>query len=425
MLLRSLMTDPSDSGSLLDPASWLVSALSDTHMTAARAGRNSNVYTCVSVIADDIGKLPIHTFKLGGDRDAGMKHPVAQLLYSRPNPFMSSFKFWQTLEYHVGLYGNGIAMIEWGDDGYPKALWPLDPLKTSIRLDIATGKLIYKTQDAAGHVYELSPMDVIHRYDMSRDGLIGVPKWTTLVDELDSQDATKRFISKFYKNGTLASGILQTDGVLTPEAKEKAREEWSKLTSGDDNMGKTAILDMKMDYKPIGMQLDQAQFLETQKFGINEVAKVYKVPPYKLAQLDDATYSNAEAMALNYIKTTLLPIFTAWEQEINFKLFTPKEQKKYYVKFNAAAELRGDAAARAQYYKDMLYTGVYSINEIREMEEMTGLGDLGDIHFASLNYTPLDTIRDLQMTKAGETKGGDGNGDSNATNKDGTPNNQS
>ena len=416
MLLRNLLTNPEDSGTLLNPADWLVSALGGAYMSAAKAGRNSNVYTCVSIIADDIGKLPIHTFKNSGDKGAGMKHPAAHLLYDRPNPFMTAFKFKQTLMGHVGLYGNGVAMIEWGPDGYPKALWPLDPKVTTIRLDVAKGTLVYKTQDAAGAAYTLGPSDVIHIYEMSRDGLVGVPKWTTLVDELDSQSATKKFISKFYKNGTLVSGILQTDGVLNPDAREVMREEWERLTAGEDNMGKTAILDMKTDYKPIGMQLDQAQFIETQKFGINEVAKVYKIPPHKLAQLDRATYANAEAMSLDYIKTTLLPIFTQWEQELNFKLFTEKERKKYYVKFNAAAELRGDSAARAQYYKDMFLSGVYTINEIREMEEMDGMGAGGDIHLASLNYTDINTLTDLQMAKAKSgsksttTGGGDGNG---------------
>lgn len=413
MLLRSLFTDPSDSGSLLNPAEWLISALGGARMSAKKAARNSNVYTCVSIISDDIGKLPIHVFKNSGDKIAGMKHPVAKLLYERPNSLMTPFTFKRTLECHVGLYGNGIAMIEWGDDGYPKALWPLDPAKTTVRLDIATGKLIYKTQDAKGAAYAFAPEDVIHIYEMSKDGLVGIPKWRTLVDELDSQDATKKFISKFYKNGTLASGILKTAAPLNADARGVMRSEWEKLTAGEDNMGKTAILDMGTDYKPIGMQLDQAQFLETQKFGINEVAKVYKVPPHKLAQLDRATYANAEAMSLDYIKTTLLPIFTSWEQEINYKLFTGSERKKYYVKFNAAAELRGDSAARSKYYTEMINSGVFSRNEVREMEERPGIGSAGDMHMASLNYTDLDHLVEIQKMGKNKTasKGGEGDGE--------------
>ena len=321
-----------------------------------------------------------------------MAHPVAKLLYERPNPFMSAFVFKQTIQGHVGIYGNGIAYIEWGKDGYPTALWPLDPVRTSVALDVSTGKLQYRTQNARGEVFDLQPEDVLHFKAFTKDGIVGIPPWKTLVDELDSQNAIKSFISDFYRNGTLSSGVLKTATKLNAEAKQKIREEWEKLNSGTNNAGHVAVLDVGLDFQQLGMQLDQAQFLDTQKFGITEVAKVYRVPPHKLAQLDRATYANAEAMGLDYIKTTLLPIFTQWEQEINYKLFTDKERASFYVKFNAAAELRGDSTARAGYYRDMLNNGIYTINEIREMEEMDGIGADGDKHFVSLNYTTLENL---------------------------------
>ena len=196
--------------------------------------------------------------------------------------------------------------------------------------------------------------------------------------------------------------MLKTASKVSREAKDAVRAEWARVNAGLDNAGKVAVLDVGLEYQPLGMQLDQAQFLDTQKFGITEVAKVYRVPPHKLAQLDRATYANAEAMGLDYIKTTLLPIFTQWEQEINYKLFTARERGEYYVKFNATAELRGDSAARAQYYKEMITNGVYTLNEVREMEELEGIGPLGDQHFVSLNYTTLDN---LGKTAA---KGGEG-----------------
>lgn len=391
-----------DSGPLLNPAQWLIDAISGgSTVTPEKAAKNSNVSACVSILADDVGKLPIHTFSKQ-NKDLGMKHPVAKLLYERPNPFMSAFVFKQTIQGHVGIYGNGIAYIEWGKDGYPAALWPLDPVRTSVALDASTGKLQYRTQNARGEVFDLQPEDVLHFKAFTKDGIVGIPPWKTLVDELDSQNAIKSFISDFYRNGTLSSGVLKTATKLKAEAKQKIREEWEKLNSGPNNAGHVAVLDVGLDFQQLGMQLDQAQFLDTQKFGITEVAKVYRVPPHKLAQLDRATYANAEAMGLDYIKTTLLPIFTQWEQEINYKLFTETERASFYVKFNAAAELRGDSAARAQYYRDMINNGIYTINEIREMEEMDGIGPGGDKHFVSLNYTTLDNIGQPEPVKGGE-----------------------
>lgn len=408
MLLRRVIqnqsfTNPATSGSLLNPADWLVSALQggSAAMTPEQAVKNSNVYACVSILADDVAKLPIHTF-MRADRNRGMQHPVAKLLYERPNPLMTAFTFKQTLEMHIGLYGNGYAYIDWGKDGYPRALWPLDPVNTTVELELATGRLLYHTQDARGNTYTLTPDSVLHFKTMSRDGYIGTPPWRTLLDELNSQNETKKFISQFYKNGTLSGGVLQSESKLNQQAKDVMREEWSKRYGGTDHAGKIVILDAGLEYKPLGMQLDQAQFLETQKFGITEVAKVYRVPPHKLAQLDRATYANAEAMGLDYIKTTLLPIFTQWEQELNYKLFTAQEREDYYVKFNAAAELRGDSAARAAYYRDMINNGVYTLNEVREMEEMASIGELGDTHFVSKNYATLETIC--------AEKGGEGDG---------------
>lgn len=381
-----------DSGTLSNPAQWLIDAIGGgSTVTPEKAAKNSNVSACVSILADDVGKLPIHTFNKQ-KKDLGMAHPVAKLLYERPNPFMSAFVFKQTIQGHVGIYGNGIAYIEWGKDGYPAALWPLDPVRTSVALDVSTGKLQYRTQNARGEALDLQPEDVLHFKAFTKDGIVGIPPWKTLVDELDSQNAIKSFISDFYRNGTLSSGVLKTATKLNAEAKQKIREEWEKLNSGTNNAGHVAVLDVGLDFQQLGMQLDQAQFLDTQKFGITEVAKVYRVPPHKLAQLDRATYANAEAMGLDYIKTTLLPIFTQWEQEINYKLFTDKERASFYVKFNAAAELRGDSTARAGYYRDMLNNGIYTINEIREMEEMDGIGADGDKHFVSLNYTTLENL---------------------------------
>lgn len=381
-----------DSGTLSNPAQWLIDAIGGgSTVTPEKAAKNSNVSACVSILADDVGKLPIHTFNKQ-KKDLGMAHPVAKLLYERPNPFMSAFVFKQTIQGHVGIYGNGIAYIEWGKDGYPVALWPLDPVRTSVALDVSTGKLQYRTQNARGEVFDLQPEDVLHFKAFTKDGIVGIPPWKTLVDELDSQNAIKSFISDFYRNGTLSSGVLKTATKLNAEAKQKIREEWEKLNSGTNNAGHVAVLDVGLDFQQLGMQLDQAQFLDTQKFGITEVAKVYRVPPHKLAQLDRATYANAEAMGLDYIKTTLLPIFTQWEQEINYKLFTDKERASFYVKFNAAAELRGDSTARAGYYRDMLNNGIYTINEIREMEEMDSIGVDGDKHFVSLNYTTLENL---------------------------------
>lgn len=383
---------------------WITSMEVVDQPSSHTASNNSNVRTCVNILADDIAKLPIHTFK-NADRKQGYKHPVARLLNGKANPIMTSFIWKRTMQYCLGMYGNAYSQIEWGKDGRPKALWILPPDAVVPRVD--ENKNFYYEVSTSEGLIRLEPPDVLHFREPSATGLVGVPPWASLVHEINSQEEAKRFINSFYRNGARLSGVLHTESKLDGEAKEKVRQEWMKKYSGSANAGSVAVLDLGLRYESIGMPLESAQFIQTQKFGINEVAKVYKVPPHKLAQMDNASYANTEAMGIEYIKTALLPIFTQWEQEINTKLFSEKEQAEYYVKFNANAELRGDSTARANYFGAMINNGVYSINEVRDMEERESIGEAGNKHYMSLNYTTLDALEEYQLAKVGAKKGGE------------------
>ncbi|MNT33987.1 Phage portal protein [compost metagenome] len=156
------------------------------------------------------------------------------------------------------------------------------------------------------------------------------------------------------------------------------------------------------------MPLKDAEFIETQKFGISEVAKIYKIPPHKLGLLDKATFSNIEHQSLEYVKNTLQPYITNWEQEINYKLFTRAglRDKGRYAKFNVTSELRGDSQSRAAYYKEMFQMGAYSINDILELEEKDNIGELGDYRLVPLNFTTLERlVRGEEQGKGGEEVG--------------------
>ncbi|WP_143287139.1 phage portal protein, partial [Caenibacillus caldisaponilyticus] len=239
---------------------------------------------------------------------------------------------------------------------------------------------------------KLAWYDVFHLKYPGKSGLKGLSPISVLREDLGSQQAAKKFIGAFWANGTASRGVLKVPTALKKEAKEKAREEWQKLNTGLTNAHKIAILDGGMEYQSISMPLEDAQFIEQQKFGVLEVAKVYKIPAHKLNQLDRATFSNIEQQSLDYVKNTLQPIVTNWEQEINYKLFTPLEQKRYYAKFNLTSELRGDAASRAAFYKSMWEIGAYSINDIRTLEEQDGIGEEGDRHYVPANYAPIDAM---------------------------------
>jgi HK97 family phage portal protein len=403
---RSLM----DASDLLNPADWLISVFggqptySGETVTSDSALMNSNVYACASILGGDIGKLPIQIFKKSKGRlMRDDEHPVAQLLGLRPNPYMSAYTFKELMMLHLVGWGNAYAAIDWGPNGRPTALWPLDPSVTDVVLDPVTGDLWYITTVPTGEMRKLPWYDVFHLKYPGKSGLKGISPISVLREEIGSQQAAKKFAGAFWANGTASRGIIKVPGQLNKDAKNKLREEWQNLNTGLTNAHKIAILDAGMEYQSISMPLADAQFIEQMKFGVLEVAKVYKIPAHKLNQLDRATFSNIEQQSLDYVKNTLQPIVTQWEQEIDYKLFTPNEQRRYYSKFNLTSELRGDAASRAAYYKAMWEIGAYSINDIRALEEQDGIGEEGDRHYVPVNYAPIGS----QPVKGGDTGASD------------------
>ncbi|GAB6990864.1 phage portal protein [Paenibacillus pini] len=402
-------------GGLLSPPQWLLdlfgvsNTASGEIVTNDSALMNSNVYTCASILGGDVGKLPIQVFKKrGGGIERDSNHPVSKLLGTRSNPYMSAYTFKELMQVHVTVWGNGYANIEWETsgpyNGMPKALWPLDPSKTDVHVDTITGEIWYVTTLPNGEIRKLKNFDVLHVKGISKSGLKGITPISVIREELGVQQSQRKFLGSFYSNGTATRGILKIpNGTLDKPAKDKARDEWQKANSGLNNAHRIAILDAGMEYQNLGMPLNDAQFIETSKFGIMEVGKIYKVPGYKLG-LTDVKFSNMENQSLEYVKSTLQPIFTNWEQECDYKLFTELERKRYYTKYNVSGELRGDSTSRAAYYKEMIAMGVYTINEVRELEERDNIGEMGDKHFVSLNYVSLDKMDQYQMLKAGISK---------------------
>ncbi|MGG0756051.1 phage portal protein [Brevibacillus laterosporus] len=408
MIFRSLFQNESD---LQNPKDWLVNLLggsttySGERVTGDTALLNSNVYTCASILGGDIGKLPIQIFtRKGGRIERDRNHPVTNLLGIRPNPYMSAYTFKELLQVHLMLWGNAYALIDWGWDGRPQALWPLNPSLTEVTTDLNTGEVWYITTLTNGEQRKIPWFDVLHVKAISKTGLKGISPISVIREKLGIQQASDKFIGAFYANGTTSRGILKVPDILQPEAKDRTREEWQKLNTGLNNAHKVAILDGGLDYQSLGMPLKDAEFIETQKFGIGEIAKIYKIPPHKLGQLDRATFSNIEHQSIEYVKNTLQPIITNWEQEIDYKLFTNKERKQFYSKFNVESELRGDSQSRAQYYKDMVSISGITFNEVRAKENQNGYGEIGDRPIIPLNMTWLDQLEELQKTKA--SKGG-------------------
>ena len=249
----------------------------------------------------------------------------------------------------------------------------------------------------------LSEDEIIHIPYISIDGKIGKSPLEVARENAGNLQAINKFEGGFYKNGTMTSGVLESPSQLNKDAKDKIKAEWASLYGGYNNAGSIAVLDAGFNYKPITIPLKDIEFIASRKMNKAEIATIFDVPLYMLNDLDNAKFNNVEQQNLRYLNDVLQPAITAIEEELNYKLFTLAEGEKYYLKFNLNSMLRADSKTRAEYYKEMIGTGVMTINDACSLEDLDNIGEMGDKHFMSLNYTTLDTIENHQrILKGGE-----------------------
>ena len=376
---------------------FLGGSTSGKTVTERSAMQITAVYSCVRILAEAIAGLPLHlyTYKEDGGKEKAIGHPLYLLLHDEPNPEMSSFVFRETLMTHLLLWGNAYAQIIRNGKGEVVALYPLMPNRMTVDRD-SSGQLFYSYQmnnsDAptmkAGTVI-LKPSDVLHIPGLGFDGLVGYSPIAMAKNAIGLAIATEEYGAKFFANGATPGGLLEYPG--TVKDPDRVRESWNKGFSGSQNAGKVAILEEGMKYTPISIAPEQAQFLETRKFQINEIARIFRVPPHMVGDLEKSSFSNIEQQSLEFVKYTLDPWVVRWEQSLSRALFTPEEKKQYFFKFNVEGLLRGDYQSRMNGYATARQNGWMSANDIRELENLDRIPaeEGGDLYLINGNMLPL------------------------------------
>ena len=355
------------------------------------------VYSCVRILAEAVAGLPLHLYryKEDGGKEKAIDHPLYLLLHDEPNPEMSSFVFRETLMTHLLLWGNAYAQIIRNGKGEVIALYPLMPDRMTVDRD-RDGKLYYEytvsTDDAPtvkGTVVRLKPSDVLHIPGLGFDGLVGYSPIAMAKNAIGMAIACEEYGAKFFANGAAPGGVLEHPGTIKDPG--RVRESWQSTFGGSGNANKIAVLEEGMKYTPIGISPEQAQFLETRKFQINEIARIFRVPPHMVGDLEKSSFSNIEQQSLEFVKYTLEPWLVRWEQSIQRTLFSPEEKKRYFAKFNVEGLLRGDYASRMSGYATARQNGWMSANDIRELENMDRIPaeDGGDLYLINGNMLPL------------------------------------
>ena len=378
-------------------------------MGSSAAGKSVNersamqmtaVYACVRILSESIAGLPLHMYRYedDGSKTKAVEHPLYHLLHDEPNPEMTSFIFRETLMSHLLLWGNAYAQIIRNGKGDIIALYPLMPNRMKVERD-AKGQLYYEYQtmkeDAPtmkGAVYQLDPSEVLHVPGLGFDGLVGYSPIAMAKNAIGLAIAAEEYGSKFYANGAAPSGVLEHPNVLKDPA--KVRDSWNAAFGGSSNAHRVAVLEEGMKYTPISISPNEAQFLETRKFQINEIARIFRVPPHMVGDLEKSSFSNIEQQSLEFVKYTLNPWVCRWEQALQRALLDDDEKGKYFFRFNVEGLLRGDYQSRMQGYATARQNGWMSANDIRELENIdripVELG--GDLYLVNGNMLPLSQV---------------------------------
>lgn len=396
---------PSATDALSDlrhPTAWLsnwslgLQSSSGVFVSPQSAMTIAAYYACLRAISEDIGKIPLITYRRLTPRgkERAPDHALYDLLHDAPNLDMESMTFRETLTHHALAWGNGYAEIARDGFGDVVALHPIHPSRVVVRRD-EQGALVYDVHTGdfllggqQFNVLRLRQENTLHLRGLGAEGLQGYSVAQLAAESLGVSLAAQQFGAAFFGNGAFLSGVLEHPGKLSDLAAKHLRESFAQLYSGPANAGKPGILEEGMKWKQLGIPPEQGQFLETRQFQVIEVCRWFRMPPHKIQDLSGAKYANIEQQNLEYVTDTLMPWLVRWEQQIKRKLFA--DDPEFFAEHLTLGLLRGDAAARATFYKEMFGLAAISPNDIRESENFNPIGPDGDTYFvASNNYTPL------------------------------------
>lgn len=366
------------------------------------------VYACVRILAEAIAGLPLHVYRYRSDggKERIPFHPLYHLLHDEPNPEMTSFVFRETLMSHLLLWGNAYAQVVRNGRGQAIALYPLLPSKVEVSR-ASNGELVYKyyrdvdesSINPKGGYVTLRKDEVLHIPGLGFDGLVGYSPIAMAKNAIGVSLATEEYGAAFFANGANPGGVLEHPGVIKDI--QRVKDSWNSAYQGSGNAHKVAVLEEGMKFQAIGIPPEQAQFLETRKFQINEIARIFRVPPHMVGDLEKSSFSNIEQQSLEFVKYTLDPWVVRWEQSLQQILFLPSEKSTLFIKFNVDGLLRGDYQSRMNGYATGRQNGWMSANDIRELEDMNRIPveEGGDLYLVNGNMLPLNQAGNFYETE--------------------------
>lgn len=380
------------SGTLRDPA--LISLLGGTPSEAGVSVNEKTalgfaaVWAAVNQISTGCARLPLLTYRQKGrGKERAPGHPLYPILHDRANPETSSLGFRETLFGHALTWGNGFAEIERDIFDRPKHLWNLRP--EWCRLIRHTDHSLWLVYDDPQHGEAKIPYkNVFHIRGLGHDGLLGYSPIKIAKTSLSVGLAAERYGARFFGSGARPSGVITHPKVIGDKAMARLQADFERIHAGLSNSHRVAVLEEGAEYKPYTLPPDEAQFIETRKFSVKDVARIFNIPPHKLRDLEDARQGNLEQENTTFLHETLLPWLIRFEQEAFYKLLMPEESRFITIEHLLEGMLRADQAIRYAAYAIGRNWGFLSANDCRAFENMSPI-DGGDNYLQPLNMTPL------------------------------------
>lgn len=370
-------------------------AVSETSALGAAA-----VFACVRVLAESVGQLPLKVFRRlpNGGRVVDDQHPLYPLLHELPNPELTAYEFRVALQGHLALWGNAYAEVERDGFGRITGLWPLRPDRMTVTRNEQKQRVwLYRLPDGSDVKWTWAqptrqPAPILHLRGFGPDGFLGYSPLQLLKEPIGLTLATEEYGARLFSNSATPRGLLSSPNRLSPEAATRLKNSWEAAHRGLDRAHRVAVLEEGISWQAIGLNAEDAQFLQTRKFQLGEIARIFRIPPHFIGDLERATFSNIEQQGLEFVQHTLMPWLVCWEQACARDLLSVKGFATHQIRFVVNGLLRGDIASRYQAYAVGRQWGWLSADDIRELEDMNPLpSGQGDVYLTPLNMTSAET----------------------------------
>lgn len=373
----------------------------DVFVSPETAMKLAAVYACIYVISSNIAQMPLHVMRKTNNKvEAARDHPVFYLVHDEPNVWQTSYKWRELKQRHILGWGNGYTWVKRSRRGEVSGLECCMPWETTL-LNTG-GRYTYGVYNEEG-AFAINPDDMVHIRALGNNQKMGLSPIMQHAETIGMGMSGQAYTSSFFSGNARPAGIISVKSQLNEDSWGRLKSMWQKaVVALRSQENKTMLLPAELDYKALTVSPVDAQIIDMSKLNRSMIAGIFNVPAHMINDLEKATFSNITQQAIQFVRYTIMPWVTNWEQELNRRLFTRAELAAgYYVRFNLTGLLRGTPQEHAQFYHFAITDGWMSRNEARAFEDMNPVDGLDEMLVSVNAANPAD---DFKAPKTDEEK---------------------